>query len=394
MLTISKTARLLGVSGIVLAAIPHSAKSAIITVDPIGTGTGVFRTINQAVNFANLDRNLWNTYDIRIKPGTYINDYANVTRPMSLQSTIGSGVTMKSTIALPNQKGIIVTTSSLFIKGITLTGAFINNNLGGNGAGIRDQITGAGTLQVENSIFQGNQEGILTGGSRGQERIIINNTKFRSNGNASKNTGQEHGVYVNDAASVSINNSVFCGQVGQGHNIKSRSAATTITNTQSYEGIVGGGCTTTGNASRGVDISNGGVLVMNNVDLFQGPGSPNSAIMEFGAEGLRYPVNRATLTGVDFSSTSGGTGIQWFGGANPCTLINVTFTGLSKAQYPAGCSTSVALKSSLEIDTEDTAGSLQVPEPNTLVMLLTLIGAVGVAYLIKARRLTNKAPRK
>ena len=78
-------------------------------------------------------------------------------------------------------------------------------------------------------------------------------------------------MYVNDAASLTISSSVFCGQVGQGHNIKSRAAATTITGVRSYEGVAGGGCTASGNASRGIDIPNGGVLSMTDVDLFQGP---------------------------------------------------------------------------------------------------------------------------
>ncbi len=379
---IAKTILALGLPGVVMAA----ASATVLTVDPLGIGTNIFKTINQAVNFANLDKNLLNTYDIKIKPGIYTNDYANVARPMSLQSTTGTGVTMKSTIPLPNQKGIIATTASLYVKGITFTGAFISNLLGGNGAGIRDQITGAGTLQVENSSFVGNQEGILTGGSKGLENIIVNNTKFMNNGNASKNTGQEHGLYVNEALSVSINGSTFCGQVGQGHNIKVRSAATTITNTQSYEGVAGGGCTTAGNASRGVDIPGGGVLVMSNDDLFQGAGSPNTAMMEFGAEGIKYLVNKATLTGVDFVSTSGGTGIQWYGGTNPCLLTNVSFTGLTRNQNPVGCTVEVVTGGTssgagfgLTLAANDAvvADPVAVPEPNSMTMLLSFL-ALGL----------------
>ena len=215
----------------------------------------------------------------------------------------GAGATatvLQSTINLPNQKAIIHTTASLSVSKLTLTGAFIPNASGGNGAGIRDQMP-SGTLSVDDVTFRGNQEGILTGGSGGKEIVRISNSRFEGNGNASKNTGQEHGVYVNDAASLTISSSVFCGQVGQGHNIKSRAAATTITGVRSYEGVAGGGCTASGNASRGIDIPNGGVLSMTDVDLFQGPATGNSAMFEYGAEGLRFSVNRASLTGVDLS---------------------------------------------------------------------------------------------
>ena len=363
----------IGLSGVVLSS---SVGATILTVDPNGIGTNVFQTISAAVNFANLDINLADVYDIQIKAGTYINDYANVIRPMILEAIGGSGVTMQSTQELPNQKGIILTTASLLVKGLTITGAFISDNLGGNGAGIRDQITGAGTLHVENSIIENNQMGILTGGSGNQEHVIIKNSKFMHNGNLPKNNGQEHALYVNNAATALVDNSIFCGQEGQGHNIKLRSVSSTITNTQSYEGIVGGGCSSAGNASRGVDIPDGGVLVMDNVDLFQGAASPNRSMMDFGAEGLKYAVNSAALTDVDFVSDSGGTGIQWFGGSNPCTLTNVTFTGLTTQQNPTGC---VVGDGSGGGDGGG-GGGTPIPEPGSMTLLLSLIGVMGYFY--------------
>ena len=357
----------------------------VLTVDPLGIGTNIFKTISAAVDFANLDQNLQNPYRIMITAGTYVNDYANVIRPMTLEAIGGAGVIMRSTQELPNQKGIVHTTASLLVDGIEFTGAFINNALGGNGAGIRDQITGDGTLQVENSIFRDNQESILTGGSNGQEHVIIKNSKFMGNGNASKNDGQEHALYVNDAATALVDNSVFCGQEGQGHNIKLRSASSTITNTQSYEGIVGGGCTNVGNASRGVDIPDGGILIMDNVDLFQGAASPNHSMMDFGAEGLKYDVNSAALTDVSFVSDSGGIGIQWFGGSNPCTLTNVTFTGLTTNQDPAGCVVSDSGGSGGTGGGGGGTGGTPIPEPGSLTLLLSLIA--GMSYY---NRLTKR----
>jgi hypothetical protein len=88
-----------------------------------------------------------------------------------------------------------------------------------------------------------------------------------------------------------------------------------------------------------VDISNGGVVTMAGVDLFQGGATGNSSMMEFGAEGLKYAANSLTITDSSFTSTSGGIGLQWFGHANPCTLSAVTFAGVTTPQTPAGSCT-------------------------------------------------------
>jgi hypothetical protein len=67
--------------------------------------------------------------------------------------------------------------SQILIRGATSSSS--------NGAGMRDQSTGATSLIVENSIFEGNQEGILTGGSNNQETVQILNSQFINNGNSS-----------------------------------------------------------------------------------------------------------------------------------------------------------------------------------------------------------------
>lgn len=344
-------------------------------------------TLRAAVTTANADTNLLNTYDLRLAPGTYLNDFApTITRPMTIESTGGAAVTtLKATVPLPNSKGILHTIASLTVRGLTMTGAFISNALGGNGAAVRDQIGSSGspkngTLRIEDSVIAGNQEGILTGGSGGQEQVVIRNTAFRNNGNASKNTGQEHGIYVNDAASLFIDRVVVCGQVGGGHNIKSRAAQTAISNSQLYEGVVGGGCTSPGNASRGLDVPNGGVLMTSNVDLYQGSASPNSAMVEFGAEGLKYPFNAALFSTTDFFNTrSGGIGIQWYAGASAlCYLSGVTFSGLTTQQSPAGCVPYGPIAATATLAALDDATATAVPEPGSLALLAGALIGFGV----------------
>jgi hypothetical protein len=394
-----KIAIVVGLSGI---AVTSTARATILTVDPLGVGTNIFQTISDAVDFANLDTNSAHVYSIQITPGVYTNDYANVSRPMTLEAIGGSGVTMQSTKELPNQKGIILTTASLFIKGLTITGAFISDAFGGNGAGIRDQIgTGGspknGTLRIEDSIISNNQMGVLTGGSSGQEHVIVKNSKFMNNGNKPKNTGQEHALYVNNGGTVDISDSVFCGQVGQGMDIKVRSLITNITNVQTYEGIAGGGCSNPGNASRGIETPDGGITTLTNVDLFQGPDSANSAMFDFGAEGLKYADNALTMTDVNFTNTkSSAIGIQWFGGSNPCTLNNVVFTNVNT---PISSNNPCVINGGGSGggdggggdggggDGGGDGGGTPIPEPSSMIMLLSLLGLLVPAY---NRRRSNK----
>lgn len=352
------------------------AEATVITVGPGGNYT----TIGAAVNHANLDRDPTHSYTISIASGVYANPNIHVTRSMTLDAVVDGGVVLLGSSDLPNQKALILTDgvgTSLTVDGLVFQGAHISNSLGGNGAGIRDQNSGVGSaLNVTDSKFIGNQEGILTGGSGGKERIFLQHDKFLNNGNASKNTGQEHAIYINSAASVVIDSTSVCGQVGSGHNYKIRSLTSQISNSQSYEGVAGGGCSNPGNASRGIDIPNGGVFSMGNVDLYQGPYTGNSAMLEFGVEGLAYANNSATLTGVDFFNTrSSGTAIQWFGGSNPCTLNNVTFTGITTKQSPAGCTIPATGSTLATVATVATVvEAIPVPEPSTLLLLLGGLG--------------------
>ena len=119
---------------------------------------------------------------------------------------------LEATVSLPNQKGIILTFASLTVDGLTFMGAMIDNSLGGNGAGIRDQNAAAGaTLMVRNSVFTNNQEGILTGDDTG-ETIAVTNSKFENNGNPDPSYFQ-HALYVNHAGRLTVTDSLFCGQL-------------------------------------------------------------------------------------------------------------------------------------------------------------------------------------
>lgn len=298
-----------------------------------------YHKINAAVTAANADTNLNNYYVINVEPGTYTNDFPEVYRPMTIQVNplkAGRQVLLQATVPLPNQKGIILTFASLRVNGLTLMGANIANSLGGNGAGIRDQNTGSpASLIVENSTFINNQEGILTGYDTG-ETITINNSQFKNNGNPDANYFQ-HALYVNYAGSLTVSNSLFCGQL-IGHNIKSRALITNVTNNRIFDGQADAadGCRA-GSSSFGVDLPEGGMATISGNQITQGAASPNHKIIAYGEEGLSFSSNSLFLSdNIVVNTAPNATGLY-----DPycvsATLKNNTFQGVSTPVSPSAC---------------------------------------------------------
>ena len=244
---------------------------------------------------------------------------------------------MRADGALLDSKGIIVTTSSLTVKGLTFEGAAISDALGGNGAGIRDQSNGATTLRVENSTFTNNQNGILTSsdtGSTYQETVEIIGSSFFGNGSG---TGQTHAAYIGDALSLLVSNSLFCGQL-IGHSVKSRAAATMVSGNQIYDGAQGPSQCEPGSSSLAIDVANGGAATITSNTLVQGPNSPNLKIVDYGEEGLTYGSNSLVVSGNNFTSigTSSATAV-FDPNCVPAQLSKNSFTGITTQLDPANC---------------------------------------------------------
>jgi hypothetical protein len=213
----------------------------------------------------------------------------------------------------------------------------IDDSLGGNGAGIRDQNTGPGArLTVLSSTFMANQEGILTGDDA-DETVTIQNSYFINNGNPNPAVFQ-HAVYVNGGA-LTVTNSLFCGQL-IGHNIKSRASVTTISAVTTYEGQALPNICRAGTASLSVDIPNGGVFSMTGSQLFQGAASENSKMVDYGEEGIAYTTNSIFLQGNFFSSVGLSNSIGIYDPACiPVTLVGNTniFKGVAIPVSPPEC---------------------------------------------------------
>jgi hypothetical protein len=324
----------LGVAVGISAAAAAQTNTIVLSVGP----GGQYQKINDAVAAADGDADSGNYYDIQVMPGTYTNDFPYVARPMTIEvnpSYAGSPVVLNATVALPNQKGIILTVASLTVNGLTFTGAQIDNSLGGNGAGIRDQNSAPGaTLMILNSTFTGNQEGILAGDDSG-ETFTVMNSQFINNGNPNLT---QHALYVDAGSSLTVSNSLFCGQL-IGHDIKSRAQVTNVNGNQLYDGAANAslGCNA-GSSSLAIDVANGGAAAISNNQIIQGAASQNNKMVDYGEEGLVYVNNNLVASDNSFVSTgtSNATAI-YDPNCVTAQLIGNTFSGVTMIADPANC---------------------------------------------------------
>jgi hypothetical protein len=299
-----------------------------------------YQRISDAVAVTNAD--LEKTYVIQVLPGTYTNDFSTITRPVTIEvdpCCAGQPVILNATVDLPNQKGILLAFASLTVNGLTFQGAHISNALGGNGAGIRDQNTSpSARLIVQNSLFTDNQEGILTGPNHDQV-VMVSNSSFINNGNPDVNFFQ-HAIYIGEAGSLNVSNSLFCGQL-IGHNVKSRAQVTVVTNNRIYDGVVNPntseGCEP-GSSSLAIDVANGGAATITGNQIVQGPTTQNNKLVDYGEDTLIYSSNSLVVSGNSFTSmgTSSATAI-WDPSCIPAQMSNNTFTGITTVLDPANC---------------------------------------------------------
>jgi hypothetical protein len=201
---------------------------------------------------------------IYIDAGTYTNDWATVSKPLTLIG-VGGMAHFTSSGDIPNEKGIIVTTADLTVENLEVSGAQVADD---NGAGIRYQ---GGNLTIRNSSFHDNQNGIL-GSSIPDGRVEIYNTSFIHNGTDGDRT---HGIYIGGVDTLLVAGSLFQ-DTYVGSHLKSRAANTEVYGTRFIDGD--------GPTNYGIDISNGGNATIVGNYLEQEANTNNRTMINYGSE--------------------------------------------------------------------------------------------------------------
>ncbi len=285
---------------------------------------------------------------VAVQAGTYVNDFATVTAKISLIAVDGVA-RMVATTPPSNRKAILVATTDLTVDGFAFSGAQVPDQ---NGAGIRYE---GGNLVVRNSLFANNQEGILAA-SDPNGTILIQNSEFDRNGSGD---GRSHGLYVNVVRQLTIENSYFHDAL-VGHEIKSRALSTSITGSRIFDNA-------TGTASYSIDLPNGGVGLIENNVIEQGPQSQNPHMIAFGAEGSLHAATGLTVrSNTIVNDRSTGAAVYNFTGT-PVTFANNSVWGVGATpavEGPSQSSGTVVLSTRPALSTASpTQSSTQAPAP-------------------------------
>ena len=231
---------------------------------------------------------------IAVQAGTYVNNFATISTDITIVG-VGGMANFVATVAPPNGKGILVTQGNVTIQNLSFSGAAVAD---GNGAGIRYE---GGNLVVIDSYFHDNQMNLLANSvPNGTIRIV--GSEF---GATRDSDSLNHNLYVGNIASLIVDDSYFH-DANDGHQIKSRAQSTTITNSRIYDG--------TGAGSYTIDLPNGGVGVIRNNVIEQGPNSDNPFVIAYGEEGGVYAGSSLLIEGNvvvnDLSGSSGALAVQ------------------------------------------------------------------------------------
>jgi hypothetical protein len=224
--------------------------------------------------------------------------YSNQAFTWNANNTVFRGATkfahLKAPAVIPNQKAIMVITgNNTVLENIEFSDASVPDQ---NGAGIRQE---GSNVTIRNCYFHNCEDGILGGSGY----VVIENSEFSQCGYGD---GYSHNMYISACDSFMLR---FCytHDASEGHTVKSRAFKNYIL----YNRIESANSTT----SYEINLPNAGTSFIIGNQIQQGPNSHNSAIIDFGSEGLSghdtslYVINntivndRGSGTFISISST-------------------------------------------------------------------------------------------
>ena len=211
---------------------------------------------------------------VRIDAGDYVGDVATWTQDDLTLIGVGGRAHLEADGSSAQGKAIwVIAGDRTRVQNIEFSGTTVPDQ---NGAGIRQE--GAG-LVVVHCFFHHNQNGILAGANPASD-IEIRRSRFS---HLLTGTGFTHNIYIGTVRSFYLKGSYVTG-ASVGHQVKSRALKTTITANRIAD--------LDSDASYSIDLPNGGdVKIAGNV-IEQGPNSPNTTVVAYGAEGLLNPTTR------------------------------------------------------------------------------------------------------
>lgn len=224
--------------------------------------------------------------ELVLAPARFEDESATIDKALTVTGIPGKTV-LAATSPIANGKAILVLRAAVTVRGVAFEGANVADL---NGAGIR--VERGASLDLQNSVFTRNQDGILAADGPGTVRV--RDCVFRDNG---AGDGYSHAIYVNHIASLDVEHSRFSG-TRVGHHVKSRAAVTNIRDSDFDDGPGG-------TASYAVDLPNGGNATITGSHFRKAATASNRAIIHAGGEGALQPNSAVRLTGNQFESARG-----------------------------------------------------------------------------------------
>ena len=213
---------------------------------------------------------------VSVLAGTYVNDVATIRTNISLVAS-GGQVVLLGTNALPSGGALLTVAATATVDGFVFANAHAAD---GTAAGL---LQTAGALTVRNSLFTGNQNGLLsTAGSTAT--VSVQGSEFANNGNG---TAFSANISVGAIQSLGVASSYIHDAAG-GDEVKSLAHGTTVTNSRIEDNAAA--------AATVLDLPNGGTVSVQNSVLQKGARSTAAAVIRFGG-GTAYANSSLSVGG-------------------------------------------------------------------------------------------------